>query len=130
MKNKKHSLWVEAYRPSNLDTYLCDDDLKLRFKTFIENNDIPHCIFAGTAGLGKSTLAKLLVKNVKCDYLYLNASDENGIDVIREKVKIFASSASFQPLKVVILEEASFLTQPAQEALKQITSMAFMEILR
>jgi len=117
---KQHSLWVESFRPTTLNDYLCDDDLKNKLQSFIDKNDIPNCIFAGTAGLGKSTLAKLLVKNIKCDYLYLNASDENGIDVIRDKVKQFASSATFQPIKIVILEEASFLTQPAQEALKQI----------
>lgn len=117
---KINSLWVEAFRPTTLDKYLCDPELKERFQEFIDKNDIPHCIFAGSAGLGKSTLARLLVKNIKCDYLIINASDENGIETIREKVKSFASSASFQPLKVIILEEASFLTGPAQEALKDI----------
>jgi replication factor C small subunit len=74
----------------------------------------------GTAGTGKTTLAKLIVKNIKCDYIYLNASDENGIDMIREKVKGFASSATFNPIKVVILDESDFLTQPAQAALRNI----------
>jgi DNA polymerase III delta prime subunit len=117
---KEHSLWIERFRPQTLQQYVCSADLKEKFQSFIDSNDIPHLILAGSAGLGKSSLARLLVNNINCDYIILNASDENGIDIIREKVKSFASSASFKPLKVVILEEASFLTGPAQEALKNI----------
>jgi replication factor C small subunit len=117
---KQHSLWIERFRPQTLDQYICSDELKQKFQSFIDNNDIPHLILAGAAGMGKSSLARLLVHNIDCDYLILNASDENGIDTIREKVKSFASSASFKPLKIIILEEASFLTGPAQEALKNI----------
>lgn len=117
---RKHTLWIEKFRSKTLDQYICSEVLKDRVQSFINNNDLPHLIFSGTAGLGKTTLAKLIVGNIKCDYLYLNASDENGIDMIREKVKGFASSASFQPLKIVILDEADFLTQPAQAALRNI----------
>ena len=117
---KEHSLWIERFRPQTLQQYVCSSELKEKFQSFIDSNDIPHLILAGSAGLGKSSLARLLVNNINCDYIILNASDENGIDIIREKVKSFASSASFKPLKVVILEEASFLTGPAQEALKNI----------
>jgi DNA polymerase III delta prime subunit len=117
---KVHTLWVEKYRSSNLDQYIGNEEVKTRIADCITTNDIPHFIFAGTAGTGKTTLAKLIVSNIKCDYLYLNASDENGIDVIRDKVKGFASAASFNPIKVVILDEADFLTQPAQAALRNI----------
>jgi replication factor C small subunit len=117
---KKHTLWIEKYRSENLEQYIGNDVIKSRIEDCIEQNDIPHFIFAGTAGTGKTTLAKLIVSNIKCDYIYINASDENGIDVIREKVKGFASAASFQPLKVVILDESDFLTQPAQAALRNI----------
>ena len=120
VKSKTHSLWVELFRPQNLEKYIGSEENKKRFQSFIDKNDIPHIILAGSAGLGKSSLARLLVNNINCDYIILNASDENGIDVIREKVKSFASSASFKPLKIVVLEEASFLTGPAQEALKNI----------
>jgi replication factor C small subunit len=119
MKNN-HTLWVERYRSKTLEQYIGNDAVKSRISDCITTNDIPHFIFAGTAGTGKTTLAKLIVGNIKCDYLYLNASDENGIDVIRDKVKGFASSASFNPIKVVILDEADFLTQPAQAALRNI----------
>jgi replication factor C small subunit len=118
--NKKHTLWIEKYRSENLEQYIGNDAVKARIADCIVKNDIPHFLFAGTAGTGKTTLAKLIVKNIKCDYLYINASDENGIDMIREKVKGFASTSTFQPLKVVILDESDFLTQPAQAALRNL----------
>jgi len=117
---KQHTLWIEKYRSQTLQQYIGNDAIKARIADCIAKNDIPHFIFAGSAGTGKTTLAKLIVKNIQCDYLYINASDENGIDTIRDKVKGFASTASFQPLKVVILDEADFLTQPAQAALRNL----------
>ena len=117
---KQHSLWIEKYRSETLEEYIGNDAVKNRISDCISKNDIPHFIFTGTAGTGKTTLAKLIVKNIKCDYLYINASDENGIDIIRDKVKQFASTSTFQPLKVVILDEADFLTQPAQAALRNL----------
>jgi len=117
---KQHSLWIEKYRSETLEQYIGNDAIKTRIADCIANNDIPHFIFAGSAGTGKTTLAKLIVKNIQCDYLYINASDENGIDTIRDKVKGFASTASFQLIKIVILDEADFLTQPAQAALRNL----------
>ena len=117
---KQHTLWIEKYRSQTLQQYIGNDAIKARIADCIAKNDIPHLIFAGSAGTGKTTLAKLIVKNIQCDYLYINASDENGIDTIRDKVKGFASTASFQPIKVVILDEADFLTQPAQAALRNL----------
>jgi replication factor C small subunit len=117
---KQHTLWIEKYRSQTLEQYIGNDAIKARIADCIAKNDIPHLIFAGSAGTGKTTLAKLIVKNIQCDYLYINASDENGIDTIRDKVKGFASTASFQPIKVVILDEADFLTQPAQAALRNL----------
>ena len=117
---KQHSLWIEKYRSETLEQYIGNDAIKDRIADCIAKNDIPHLIFAGSAGTGKTTLAKLIIRNIQCDYLYLNASDENGIDVIREKVKGFASTSTFKPLKVVILDEADFLTQPAQAALRNL----------
>jgi len=117
---KKHTLWIEKYRSETLEQYIGNDTVKDRIADCINKNDIPHFLFAGTAGTGKTTLAKLIVKNIKCDYLYINASDENGIDIIRDKVKTFASTSTFQPLKVVILDESDFLTQPAQAALRNL----------
>jgi replication factor C small subunit len=120
MEKKPHSLWIERFRSQTLDQYVCEPELKEKFQSFIDKNEIPSLILAGHAGLGKSTLARLLVKNMDCDYIIIKTSDENGIDTIREKVKSFASSASFKPLKVIIMEESSNLTAQAQEALKEV----------
>jgi len=118
--NKQHTLWIEKYRSEILEQYIGNDAVKTRIADCIASNDIPHFLFAGSAGTGKTTLAKLIVKNIQCDYLYINASDENGIDIIRDKVKGFASTSTFKPLKVVILDESDFLTQPAQAALRNL----------
>jgi replication factor C small subunit len=117
---KKHSLWVEKYRPTVLDTYLGNDNFIAGVKEWIEKNDFPNLLLYGTAGVGKTTAAKLLTINLKCDFIYINCSDENGIDTIREKIKTYASAASFQPIKIVVLDEADFLTINAQAALRNV----------
>ena len=86
----------------------------------MDQNDIQNLIFYGPAGTGKTTLAKLIVKNLDCDYLYINASDERGIETIRDKVSGFASTMSFKSIKVVILDEADFLTIQAQASLRNV----------
>jgi DNA polymerase III delta prime subunit len=117
---KEHSLFVEKYRPSKLENYVGNEHLKTTISKYLEQNDIQNLIFYGQAGGGKTTLAKLIVNNLNCDYLYINASDERGIETIRDKVSGFASVASFKPLKVVILDEADFLTIQAQASLRNV----------
>ena len=117
---KEHSLFVEKYRPSSLENYVGNEHLKTTISKYLEQNDIQNLIFYGQAGGGKTTLAKLIVNNLNCDYLYINASDERGIETIRDKVSGFASVASFKPLKVVILDEADFLTIQAQASLRNV----------
>jgi replication factor C small subunit len=117
---KEHSLFVEKYRPSSLENYVGNEHLKTTISRYLEQNDIQNLIFYGQAGGGKTTLAKLIVGNLDCDYLYINASDERGIETIRDKVSGFASVASFKPLKVVILDEADFLTIQAQASLRNV----------
>jgi len=110
----KHTIWNEKYRPDSLDTYITNDEIRETFQKYIDKQDIPHLLFAGRAGSGKTTLAKLLAKNIDCDSLYINATDERSMDVIREKIGGFASSASFKPFKVVILDEATHLLMASQ----------------
>ena len=117
---KEHSLLVEKYRPSKLENYVGNENIKKSISKYLEQNDILNLIFYGPAGTGKTTLAKLCVQNLDCDHLYINASDERGIETIRDKVQGFASVASFKPLKVVILDEADFLTIQAQASLRNI----------
>ena len=86
----------------------------------MNKNDIQNLLLYGPPGTGKTTLAKLLINNINCDHLYINASDERGIETIREKVQGFASTASFKPLKVIILDEADFITIQGQAALRNV----------
>lgn len=120
MFNKKHTLFTEKYRPDTLEGYIGNDDFKTSLQQWISTNDIPHLLLCGGAGTGKTTAAKLIVNNINCDYVYINCSDENGIDTIRDKVKSFASAATFKSQKVVIMDEADFLTINAQAALRNV----------
>ena len=117
---KDHTLLVEKYRSKVLDEYVGNENIKKTIAQYLSQNDIQNLIFYGPAGTGKTTLAKLIVKNLDCDFIYINASDERGIETIRDKVSGFASSASFKPLKVVILDEADFLTIQAQASLRNV----------
>ena len=117
---KDHSLLVERYRSKTLDEYVGNGEIKNKLQTYLDQNDIQNFIFYGPAGTGKTTLAKLLVNNLDCSHLYINASDERGIETIRDKVSSFASTMSFNPLKVVILDEADFFTIQAQASLRNV----------
>ena len=120
MENTNHSLLVEKYRPNKLENYVGNENIKRSISKYLEQNDIQNLIFYGPAGTGKTTLAKLIVQNLDCDSIYINASDERGIETIRDKVQSFASVASFKPLKIVILDESDFLTIQAQASLRNI----------
>ena len=120
VNTKENSLLNEKYRPITLDKFVGNENLKKSLSKYLEQNDILNLIFYGPSGTGKTTLAKLIVNNLECDYLYINASDERGIETIRDKVQGFASTISFEPIKVVILDEADFLTIQAQASLRNI----------
>ena len=115
-----HSLWVEKYRPKDLSTYIRNEHLKSKVSIYLESEDVPHLLLYGRAGTGKTTLAKIITKNIDCDYMYINASDENKVDDVRNKVKTFASSVGFRELKVIILDECDYLTPNAQAALRNL----------
>ena len=118
--SKDNTLWVEKYRPETLDTYIGNDHLKSKVEVYLESGDLPHLLLYGKAGTGKTTLAKLLVNNIECDYLYINASDENNVDTVRTKVKNFASTIGFKDMKIIILDECDYITPNAQAALRNL----------
>ena len=111
-------LWVEKYRPVSLKDYIGNEVIKNKISDYLKQGSIQNLLFYGVAGTGKTTLAKLITKNLNCDLLYLNASDERGIDTIREKIIPFASSMSFNDIKIIILDEADYLTPQAQATLR------------
>jgi replication factor C small subunit len=118
--NREVSLWVEKYRPTNLDEYVGNEHIKKKISTWISSNDIPHLLFYGPAGTGKTTMAKIITSEIDCDVMYINASDENNVETVRTKVKRFASSVAMNNLKVIILDEFDHMSQSAQAALRNL----------
>lgn len=119
-QKKSHTLWVERYRPVELNDYIGNEHLKERVAGYLETSDIPHLLLYGVAGTGKTTLAKLIVHQIECDYMIINASDENNVDTVRNKVKNFAASVGFKDLKVIILDEFDYMTPNAQAILRRL----------
>lgn len=117
---REHTLLVEKYRPNKLENFIGEEKFKKSIQKQLDNNDIQNYMFHGKAGGGKTTLAKLIVQNLDCDYLFINASDESGIDTIRNKIKGFAATASTKDIKVVILDEAEFINIKGQGALRAL----------
>ena len=120
MERLEHTLWVEKFRPDSLESYIGNDHLKNKVGVYLESGDLPHLLLYGRAGTGKTTLAKLLVNNIECDHLYINASDENSVDTVRNKVRNFASTIGFKDMKVIILDECDYITPNAQAALRNL----------
>ena len=111
-------LWVEKYRPQRIADCILPNDLKETFEKIVESGDLPNMLFSGTAGTGKTTVAKALCNQLNLDWILINGSEEGNIDTLRGKIKQFASTISLQGgIKVVILDEADYLnpqsTQPA-----------------
>ena len=111
-------LWADKYRPKSIDDCILSDGLKKSFREFVENKEIPNLLLTGSAGVGKTTVARALCEQLDTDYILINGSEESGIDVLRNKIKSFASTVSLSGgNKVVILDEADYLnpqsTQPA-----------------
>jgi DNA polymerase III delta prime subunit len=114
----EHLLWVEKYRPAKVEDCILPDAIKTTFQEYVNRKEIPNLLLSGSAGVGKTTIAKALCEEVGCDYIIINGSDESGIDVLRNKIKNYASSISLSGgRKVVIIDEADYLnpnsTQPA-----------------
>jgi len=114
----EHLLWTEKYRPKTIEECILPDRLKLPFQEYVNQKQIPNLLLSGSAGVGKTTVAKALCQEVGCDYMVINGSDESGIDTFRIKIKNYASSMSLSGgRKVIIIDEADYLnpnsTQPA-----------------
>jgi len=114
----EHLLWVEKYRPKKVEDCILPDTIKSTFQEYVNKKEIPNLLLSGSAGVGKTTIAKALCQEIDCDYIVINGSDESGIDVLRNKIKNYASSVSLSGgRKVIIIDEADYLnpnsTQPA-----------------
>jgi len=120
--DNEHYILNEKYRPNTLEGYVCSDELRNKIETWIEEQTIPHLgLFSKSPGSGKTTLAKILVKNIDCDYLYLNAADKRSMDDIREEILPFVSTMSFKDApKIVILDEFTSTLQNSQILLLNI----------
>jgi replication factor C small subunit len=116
----ENTLWVESFRPDTMDGYIGNEHIIDKVKIFIKNGDVPHLLFFGPAGTGKTTLAKIIAGSVDADMMYINASDENSVDAVRDKIKRYASTVGFKRWKIVILDEADYLTPNAQAALRNL----------
>lgn len=117
--SREQFLWVEKYRPHTLNDCVLPEEQLTTFKQFVESGEIPNMLLCGSAGVGKTTIARAICEELGCDYIMINGSDENGIDVLRTKIKDFASTVSFGgKTKVVILDEADYLSPNIQAGLR------------
>jgi len=114
MMKKTHTVWVEKYRPATPEDYICEPFLSDKINQWISEQTIPHIALIGPPGSGKTTLTKIITTQIDCDYLYINYGDERSMEVMRDKVKSFASTLSFKKLKIVILDEGTSLLQNSQ----------------
>jgi len=111
----EHYVMNERYRPSTLDGYVCDDTFKQKVEGWIEQQNIPHLFLHGKPGSGKTTLAKIIARNIDCDYIMINATDKRGIEDIKNEILPFVSVMSFKDApKIVILDEATHILQAGQ----------------
>ena len=115
-----HTLWTEKYRPFNIDDFIGNPLFKETLRLWLKNKDIPHVFMFGSPGCGKTSAAKIIVRSISCDNLFINASDENGVDSIRNKVQDFAMTMGIQPLKIVVLDEFDRTTPEAQCILRNL----------
>ena len=117
-------LWVEKYRPSSVDTYVFKDDAQRKqVQNWIDDGGIPHLLFSGSPGTGKTTLARVLIAELgveHADVLYINASRDNGVDMIRKKISAFSETMPWGDFKVILLDEADHISPEGQAALRGV----------
>ena len=115
----EHLLWTEKYRPKNIEDCILPERLKKPFQEYVTQKNIPNLLLTGGAGVGKTTVAKAMCNEIGCDFMVINGSDENGIDMVRNKITNYASSLSFAGgSKVIIIDEADYLSANAQAAFR------------
>ena len=115
----EHLLFTEKYRPKTIAECILPDRLKTPFQEYVNQNNIPNLLLSGGAGVGKTTVAKAMCEEIGCDYMIINGSDENGVDVVRYKITNYASSMSLSGgRKVIIIDEADYLSPNAQAAFR------------
>lgn len=119
-KYAEHDIWTEAYRPVTINDYIGNEHIKEKIGQYLQKEDIPHLLLYGPPGTGKTSCAKLITNTFGFETLYINASDENSVDVIRDKIKSFVSTISFNKFKVVILDESDYVTINGQAALRNL----------
>ena len=115
----EHLLFTEKYRPKTITECILPERLKTPFQEYVNQNNIPNLLLSGGAGVGKTTVAKAMCEEIGCDYMIINGSDENGVDVVRYKITNYASSMSLSGgRKVIIIDEADYLSPNAQAAFR------------
>ncbi len=121
-EGRENSLWVEKYRPKNLEDYVGNEEMKKKFQEFINKKDIPHLLLHdSTPGTGKTTAAKMISSLIEGDIKYVNASDKGGVDFIRDEIQPFCQNMSFTGgLKIVILDECDYMSANGQAALRNM----------
>ena len=115
-----HQILCEKYRPVTINDYIGNEHIKEKIGQYLQKEDIPHLLLYGPPGTGKTSCAKLITNTFGFETLYINASDENSVDVIRDKIKSFVSTISFNKFKVVILDESDYVTINGQAALRNL----------
>jgi replication factor C small subunit len=116
----KNNLWVEKYRPTSLEELVLDPLHKDIIHKFVKEKSIPNLLLSGGVGTGKTTISKILIGTIDCDSLILNASSDRGIDIVRNRIQMFASMSSFKKWKIVFMDEADLLTPESFFALRNL----------